>query len=57
MKNDIKLVYVDSYKKCYYLILISFIVDYKKQVIITGIKLNIQYLIFHILPKERKLVI
>ncbi len=31
-------------------------VDYKEQVFITDIKVNIQYLIYHVLLKEKELV-
>ena len=36
--------------------MVGFIVDYKEQVLITGIKANMQYLIRHILSKERELI-
>ena len=39
-KNSIKLVYANSYKKSYYPILANFIVDYKEQVWIINIKIN-----------------
>ena len=48
--------YADSYKRRCYSILESFIVDYKEQVLITGIKGNMQCLIYYILPKEKELV-
>ena len=48
---------IDYYKRCCYPILVGFIVDYKEQVLIAGIKANMQYLICYILPKEKKLVI
>lgn len=40
-KNDIKLVYINGYKKHYYFVLASVMVDCKKQILITGIKTNI----------------
>lgn len=40
-KDDIKLVYIDNYKRCCYLILTGFIIDYKEQVLIISIKVNI----------------
>ena len=52
----IELVCVDGYKKHCYPILTGFIVDYTEQVLITGIKTNMQCLICHIPPKEKKLV-
>lgn len=39
-KDNIKLVYVDDYKKRSYPILVSPIVDYKEEVFIIGIKTN-----------------
>ena len=54
-KDGIKLVCADGYKRRYYPILASLMVDYKEQVLITGIKVNIQCSICHVLPKERKL--
>ena len=39
-KNGIKQVYADGYKRRCYLILTSFIIDYKVQVLITDIKTN-----------------
>ena len=56
-KNGIKLMYINNYKKRCYLILAGHIVDYKKQVLITGIKKNIQYLICYILPTKKELII
>lgn len=41
LKNSIELVYTDNYKICCYFILIDFIVDYKEQILIIGIKTNI----------------
>ena len=48
--------YIDNYKRRCYLILANFIVDYKEQIFITGIKANMKYLICHILPKKRELI-
>lgn len=39
-KDVIELIYKDGYKKYCYLVLIDLIVDYKKQVFIIGIKIN-----------------
>lgn len=38
IKDGIKLIFIDSYKKCYYSIFADFIANYKKQIFITGIK-------------------
>ncbi len=48
--------YADGFKKRCYPILASLMVDYEKQVLITGIKANMQYSICHIPLKERELV-
>ena len=55
-KDDIELVFVDSYKRRCYLVLVGLMVDYKEQVFITGINANMQCSICHILSKERELV-
>ena len=55
-KYSIELMYTNSCKKHCYPILASFMIDYKKQVLITGIKTNIQCYICHILPKIRALI-
>ena len=39
---------IDSLKHRYYLILADIIVDYKEQVLITGIKANMQYFVYHV---------
>ena len=46
----------NSYKRRCYPVLPGFMVDYKEQVFITGIKANIQCLICHVLLKKRELV-
>lgn len=56
IKDDIELVYIDGYKKHCYSILISLTIDYKKQILIIGIKVNMQYLIDYILLKEKELI-
>ena len=48
--------YTAGYKSCHYSVLAIFIIDYKKQVFITSIKSNIQYLICFILIKKKDLV-
>lgn len=47
------MVYIDDYKCYYYLILADFMIVYKDQILITGIKTNIQYLIYYILLKKK----
>ena len=47
------MVYGDGYKKRCYFILADFIVNCKEQVLIIGIKSNMQFLICHILLKKR----
>lgn len=56
MKNGIKLVYADSYKKRCYPVLAGLIIDYKEQILILDIKVNIQYSIYYVPLKERELV-
>lgn len=46
------MIYINDYKKRYYLILVGLIIDYKEQVLITGIKSNIKCLICHIQQKK-----
>lgn len=55
-KEDIEIWYTNSFKQYYYPILAALIIDYEKQVLITGIKANMQYLLYYILQKERKIV-
>ena len=45
--------YTNGYKKRCYSILADLMVDYKEQVLIIGIKVNMQYLICHIPQKKR----
>lgn len=47
-KDNIKLIYINQYKKRNYFILASFIVNYDKQMLIKSIKINIQFLISYI---------
>lgn len=56
-KNDIELMFANGYKRRCYLVLAGFMVDYKEQVFIIDIKVNMQYLICNIPLKERELVI
>ena len=55
-KDGIELVCADGYKRRCYPALAGFIVDYEEQVFITSIKANMQYFIYHVLPKKRELV-
>ena len=48
--------YADGYKRRYYPILAGFMVDYEEQVHITGIKANMEFSIYHVLPKKKELV-
>ena len=52
--GDIEMIYLDGLKCCCYPILVGVMVDYEEQVLITGIKANVQYSIYHILPQEQK---
>lgn len=56
-KDSIELIFADGYNKCCYPVLTDFMIDYKEQVFITGIKVNMECLTYYILPKERELVI
>lgn len=53
-KEAIKIWCAKGFKQCYYPIFIGLIIDYKKQVLITGIKPNMQCPICYILSKKRK---
>lgn len=52
-KASIELVCVNSYKKYYYSVLAGFIINYKNQVFITGIKINMQYPICYVYQKKK----
>ena len=54
-KKGIKIWCTNRFKKCYYFVLASLMIDYKEQVLIIGMKANIQYFIYHILPKKSKM--
>lgn len=56
LKNGIKLVCANGYKKYYNPILIGFIENYKKQVIIICIKTNMQCSIRYIPTKKKELI-
>ena len=55
-KDGIKLVCVDGYKRRCYPVVASLMMDYEDQVLITGIKANMQCSICHVPPKEGELV-
>ena len=55
-KDSNELMCADSYKRCCYAVLAGFMVDYKKQVFITGIKANMQCSICYVPPKETEWV-
>ena len=46
----------NGFKHRYYLILAGVIVDYKEQVLITGIKINMQCFICHIALQKREIL-
>ena len=52
--EDIEIIYTNSLKYCYYSILLGVMVDYKKQILITRIKSNMEYSICHIPPQKQK---
>ena len=55
-KDIIELVCVKGYKRRCYSVLADFIMDYKEQVLIIGIKANMQCSICHVPTKKRELV-
>lgn len=46
--KNIEIIYINNFKYCYYSIFKSVIIDYKKQVPITKININIQYSVCYI---------
>ncbi len=46
----------DGYKRRCYLVLVDLMMDYEEQVLITGLKANMQCSIYQVLLKERELV-
>ncbi len=48
------MIYIDDLKYCYYPILMSIIVDYKEQVLITRIKANMECFVCHVPLQEQK---
>ena len=55
-KEGIEIQCVDSFKQRCYPVFAGLIVDYKEQVLITGIKANMQCSICHVIPKKRECV-
>ena len=55
-KEGIEIRCADGFKRRCYLVLAGLMVDYKEQVLITGVKANMQCSICHVLPKERERV-
>ncbi len=55
-KKGIEIRCANNFKRYCYLILATLMVDYKEQVLITGIKANMQCPIYHVLPKEWEIV-
>ena len=51
-KNGIELMYADNYKTRCYPVLAGFILEYKKQILLTGLKVNIQCSICYVSLKE-----
>ena len=55
-KEAIEIRCANGFKRRCYSVFAGLIVDYKEQVLIIGVKANIQYFICHIQPKKRKRV-
>ena len=53
-KEGIEIRCVDDFKRRCYPVLAGLMIDYKEQVLITGVKANMQCFICYVLPKERK---
>lgn len=53
--EDIKIQCADNFKQCCYILFTSLMVDYIKQVFITGIKANMQCFIYYILLKKENI--
>ena len=53
-KEDIEIRYANGFKQYYYFILTGLMRDYKEQVLIIGIKANIQFFIYHIPTKKKE---
>ena len=55
-KEGIEIRCADGFKRRCYPVLAGLMVDYEEQVLITGVKANIQCSICHVPPKERECV-
>ena len=55
-KEGIEIRYADGFKRRCYPVLAGLMVDYEEQVLITGVKANMQCSICHVPPKEREYV-
>ena len=55
-KEGIKIRCANGFKQCCYPVLAGLMVDYEEQVLITGVKANMQCSICHVPPKERERV-
>lgn len=53
-KEGIEIWCINGFKQYYYPIFAFQIVDYEEQVLIIGIKANMQYFIYHVLSKKKK---
>ena len=56
-KEGSKIRYANSFKRRCYPVFVGLMVDYKEQVLITGVKANMKCFICLILPKKREYVI
>ena len=56
-KKDIEIRSTDAFKQRCYPVLAGLMIDYKEQVFITGVKVNMQCSICNVSPKERGCVI
>lgn len=50
--KDIKMICTDGLKYCCYQILAIIIVNYKKKILITGIKINMQCFVYHVFTQN-----
>ena len=53
-KEGIEIRCADGFKRCCYLVFAGLMVDYKEQVLITGVKANMQCSICHVPPKKKE---
>lgn len=55
-KKDINIWYTNNFKQYYYFVVASLMVNYKKQVFITNINVNMQYFLYNILQKKIEII-